>query len=667
MKNLFYLYVLFPLMMIILELGSHFALFGFSAGSFILSKIIIAISVGSLIALIGSFLKEKVQKRLLAIILFFIAVLFGFVMIYYTIFQSFFMWKTIGLAGDATHFWREALTGMKNGWYMIVIAFTPFIIYLLLFAKYRYTADLRNRIILSGIIVLTAGFSIYNIYKTDLKLFRNFQNSPSNYYYQYGIIASSGTDIYQISTNYKAGSDSEIIIDPSLLGKTDITMRESKVILKNILKMDEQAMIAAAPNNTIADMHRYFLSRPASNQNDYTGIFEGKNIIFLTLEGFSDKCISKELTPTLYMMANEGFQFTNFYDTVWGGSTATGEYTNMTGNFYYSASCLPDSGRTFTYSALGTIFRNDGYSTYAYHNGYYNYYDRNISHPNFGYDVYKGVNGGLILPLYSWPNSDHLMAVATVDEYINSPKPFHAYYMTISGHTYYTYIGNNMAEKHRAEVEGLNYSEEVEAYIGTEIEVENMLKYLIERLEQAGKLDDTVFAMCCDHYPYGLSDESCAELYGLPLSDIRGNFELYRNSFILWSSSMEETVIVDKPCSSIDIVPTLANLFGLDYDSRFIMGTDILSDSENIAIINTSTNTGGMWNWKTAQGTYYTYTGEFRKSDTCTLADDQIDFYVKTINRTLDDMKRYSYDILDENYYSYVFNKDGTPKYPLNE
>ncbi|MBQ1342340.1 MAG: hypothetical protein IIY33_07650, partial [Erysipelotrichaceae bacterium] len=87
MKNLFYLYVLFPLMMIILELGSHFALFGFSAGSFILSKIIIAISVGSLIALIGSFLKEKVQKRLLAIILFFIAVLFGFVMIYYTIFQ----------------------------------------------------------------------------------------------------------------------------------------------------------------------------------------------------------------------------------------------------------------------------------------------------------------------------------------------------------------------------------------------------------------------------------------------------------------------------------------------------------------------------------------------------------------------------------------------------
>ncbi len=667
MKNIFYLYILFPLMMIFLELDSHFSLFGFSGGSYILSQIIIAIGVGSLIALIGSFFRKKVQKAVIIVILLLLAVLFGVSTIYYSIFQSFFMWKTIGLAGDVTHFWREALTGMKNGWYMIVIAFAPLLAYLLVFMRRNYIAKLKHRLVLLAIIILTSGYSVYNVYKTDLKLFRNFQNTPSNFYYQYGIVASNGTDIYQVLTNYKAGSDNETIIDPSLLGKTDIQMTEIKVILKNILEMDEQAMIAAAPNSTIADMHRYFTSRPATNQNDYTGIFEGKNIIFLTLEGFSYKCISPELTPTLYKMYNEGFKFTQFYDPLWGGSTASGEYANMTGNFYYNAFCLPDSSTTLTYSALGTLFRNEGYGTYAYHNGYYNYYDRDLSHPNFGYDVYKGVNGGLYLSSYSWPNSDHLMAVATVDEYINSEKPFHAYYMTISGHTYYTYVGNTMASKHRREVEDLNFSEEVEAYLATEIEVENMLKYLIERLEAAGKLDDTVFAMCCDHYPYGLSDESCAELYGLPLSDVRGNFELYHNAFILWSSSMKEPVVIDKPCCAIDIVPTLANLFGLDYDSRFIMGTDILSDSEGIAIINTSTNTGGMWNWKTPQGTYYTYTGEFRKSADCTLSDDQIGYYVKSKNRMLDDMKTYSYAILDENYYSYVFNKNGTPKYPLSE
>ena len=356
MKNRFYLYLLFPLIMIFLELGSHFALFGFSGGSYILSQVIIAIAVGSFIALIGSFFKNRVQKGILIVVLLALAALFILTTIYYSIFHSFFMWKTIGLAGDVTHFWRETLTGMKNGWYMIVIALAPLLTYLIFFRRYSYKADLKNRLILCAVILLTSGYSVYNVYKTDLKLFRNFQNSPTNYYYQYGVMASNGTDIYQVLSRYKAGSDNEIIIDPSLLGKTDIQMTEIKVILKNILEMDEQAMIAAAPNKTIADIHRYFTSRPASNQNDYTGMFEGKNIIFLTLEGFSYKCISQELTPTLYKMYHEGFEFTQFYDTIWGGSTATGEYANMTGNFYYSASCLPDSGSTFTYSALGTLF-----------------------------------------------------------------------------------------------------------------------------------------------------------------------------------------------------------------------------------------------------------------------------------------------------------------------
>ncbi len=193
-----------------------------------------------------------------------------------------------------------------------------------------------------------------------------------------------------------------------------------------------------------------------------------------------------------------------------------------------------------------------------------------------------------------------------------------------------------------------------------------MLKYLIKKLDAAGKLEDTVFAMCCDHYPYGLSDEELAELYKLPLNDIRGNFEVYHDKFILWSASMKEPITIDKPCSSIDIVPTLANLFGLDFDSRFIIGTDILSDNENIAIINTATYTGGMWNWKTAQGTYYTYKEKFVKSKTCTLTDDEIANYVKSTNKKLDKMKKYSYAILDNNYYAYVFRKNGTPRYPVS-
>jgi len=42
---------------------------------------------------------------------------------------------------------------------------------------------------------------------------------------------------------------------------------------------------------------------------------------------------------------------------------------------------------------------------------------------------------------------------------------------------------------------------------------------------------------------------------------------------------MKEPVVINKYCSSLDIAPTLSNLFGLEYDSRLYIGTDILSDS----------------------------------------------------------------------------------------
>ena len=73
-------------------------------------------------------------------------------------------------------------------------------------------------------------------------------------------------------------------------------------------------------------------------------------------------------------MMNEGFVFENYYDSLWGGSTATGEYANMTGNFYNSASCLKMSGSTYQPFAFGNQFKKIGYNTYAYHNNTYTYY-----------------------------------------------------------------------------------------------------------------------------------------------------------------------------------------------------------------------------------------------------------------------------------------------------
>ena len=99
------------------------------------------------------------------------------------------------------------------------------------------------------------------------------------------------------------------------------------------------------------------------------------------------------------------------------------------------------------------------------------------------------------------------------------------------------------------------------------------MESLVRQLEEASRLEDTVIVLSADHYPYGLTDEEYSELFGHPVDPV---FEIYENSLILWSADLEEPVHVDKYCSSLDVMPTLANLFGLEYDSRLMAGRDIL-------------------------------------------------------------------------------------------
>lgn len=151
-----------------------------------------------------------------------------------------------------------------------------------------------------------------------------------------------------------------------------------------------------------------------------------------------------------------------------------------------------------------------------------------------------------------------------------------------------------------------------------------------------------------------MDDAALAELYGLEAEGIRNNFDLYRNGFILWSPSMEEPIRVSKPCSAIDILPTLSNLFGLEYDSRLLMGSDILSDADSPVILN-SVGTIGSNHWITAQGSYNAYSKTFTPSSECTMSEEQKEEYIKKMNSTVLAKEKYSVKIMDRDYYAKVF------------
>jgi hypothetical protein len=403
-----------------------------------------------------------------------------------------------------------------------------------------------------------------------------------------------------------------------------------------VLDIDFDALAQQESDSVLSAAHSYFGSREATAKNQYTGMWAGKNLIYITAESFSPYAIDPALTPTLYKLAHSGFQFEHFYTPLWWVSTSDGEYVNCQSLIPKAGTwSMRTSGSNTLPFTLGNQFRSIGYSTYAYHDHYWDYYGRDISHPNMGYD-YKGRGHGLdVSDLF--PESDVEMMELSIPEYVDQ-TPFHVYYMTVSGHMNYTFVDNDMSIKHRDEVSNLEYKEETLAYLACNIELDRALEALLDQLDQAGILEDTVICLTPDHYPYGL-DKSCIdELAG---HEVEENFELYESTLILWAGDMDKTVTVTKPCSSLDILPTLSNLFGLEYDSRLLMGRDILSDSEGLVVFSNRS-------FLTEHGSYNALTDEFTPYD-----DEGVpDSYARSIMDQVNDMFYYSAVVLDNDYYA---------------
>ncbi|MBQ6735158.1 MAG: LTA synthase family protein [Lachnospiraceae bacterium] len=352
--------------------------------------------------------------------------------------------------------------------------------------------------------------------------------------------------------------------------------------IRNELPIDFEAL-AASSYGAFAKVDEYLATVTPSTQNEYTGLFKGKNLILITAEAFSGYMIDEELTPTLYRMHTKGFQFKNFYQPS-GAGTIGGEYNILHG-------LLPMAGgASMNYKVddhnvmtIGSYLNRQGYYGKLYHNGTLTFYDRHRTHNALGYsDGYTAVGNGLEKIITEGSvYSDLGMFRDTFPLYADE-QPFNVYYMTISGHAPYSRGGNYFSSLHWDRVKDLPYSDSVKAYIASNLELEDSMAFLIDALEKKGIADDTVIVVCADHFPYGLSDKYLAELYGTQISDA---FFRDSNTLLIWCGELEERepVVIDAPVVSLDILPTLLNLFGLEWDSRLLPGRDIFSDAEALA------------------------------------------------------------------------------------
>ncbi len=430
-------------------------------------------------------------------------------------------------------------------------------------------------------------------------------------------------------------------------------------VSRNELEVDWDAMKEAAKGTDKELITEIIENSYSSGKNEFTGMFEGKNLIQITVESFSEELLDTGYFPLLRRMADNGIVIKDYYHPFWGGSTISGEAAVISG-------FLPTAGAASMQNMIGknngytlaADFNKLGYRTVAYHNGDEYYYNRTDTHPAVGFSEFYSDGTGMESYLVSgeWPRSDEDMFRFIIDDFeAHNNGNFYAYIMTFSGHGLYNFSGNEIAVKNHELLKGSKYYDlwHVGGYVSCSLDFELGLELLYDYLDEKGILEDTVFVMTDDHYPYALQKGSAwyndvnylTDLYGY---EPKTQPQRDHNSLIIWTPFLEtldeeDKIVVEEPVYTLDILPTLKNLFGIDYESRMFTGRDILSDMDPRVIWANSS-------WMTELGYYDSTEGSFYPKDENTTVPAK---YIDEIKQKVRDKISVARNFVNTDYYDF--------------
>ena len=418
---------------------------------------------------------------------------------------------------------------------------------------------------------LTLGFMQNDLQMVDnVTLFKN-PSMPNIAISQFGVETFALLDI---STLIMPNSSNEIVYD----NKEEVVVEED---YRRII--DDSDWIALNESETISDyktLNSYFMSKTITPKNEYTGKFEGKNLIIIMIESGSNVLLNyPEYFPNIIKLYNEGWAWDNAFSPRNACSTGNNEMSGITSLYTINRNCTANVYKDNTYfEAIFNLFNNKNYNVTSYHDYDDHFYYRKTFHPNMGsqyfYDVDDlGVKRLGDLNNQPWPSDEEFIEKA-LPKFVEEDR-YMAWLTTVSSHMKY-YYSSATGDMYLDLYEDQSWNLEAKRYMSKLKIVDNAIGKLIEGLEAAGKLNDTVIMLYADHEPYGMNEEVFQQIANYDVLTSTGDID--RTPFIIYNPELTPTKY-DEYTSFINILPTLANLFNLDYDPRLYGGEDLLSDT----------------------------------------------------------------------------------------
>ena len=324
--------------------------------------------------------------------------------------------------------------------------------------------------------------------------------------------------------------------------------------------------------------------------NKYTGIFKNKNLIFVQLEGIDDWLLTEKDMPTLYGMLNNSFVFQNHYSYYnGGGSTFNSEFAVNTGfitPLSYTQNAYSFNKNSFPYS-MANMFKNQDYDVNAFHMNSGEYYSRQTNYTNWGYDKYYG-----LLDINDYKDKSYTLDRELINDITFQEKMFPKdskfvdYIITYSNHLPFTNTKGvckllydmemdlddtvDMGEESSSTFVQLTEEECIRKQAH---ETDYMMELLLKKLTELNLIDDTVIVVFTDHYLYTVEDKTILDKYKNTSNNL-----INKTPFFIWQNNMKRTNIKEVT-SQLNILPTTLNLFGINYNPNYYIGSDALSSN----------------------------------------------------------------------------------------
>lgn len=353
-------------------------------------------------------------------------------------------------------------------------------------------------------------------------------------------------------------------------------------------------------------------------ENAYTNIYEGKNILFIHGESIQNFLIGleingKEVTPNLNDFVESGMYFSSFYPQISIGTSSDTEFTLLTGLMPSSTGTVFVSYADRKYESLSLLLQQKGYYTFSMHGNVADYWNRSIMYNNIGYMKYYAKDSYIIDEEIGLGLSDKSF-FRQIIPILNNIKSNNSHFMgtiiSLTNHSPFDqvdlYDEFDLTETYEIESEEIGETEVVVSDYLEGSEMGNYLKsahyadaafgQLINDLKENGILENTVLVFYGDHEAK-LGKNNFNLLYNYdPLTDnIKDEddptyisfdnyvYDLYKNTpLVIYNNDNPIKVEITDVMGMYDVFPTIANMFNLDYN--YALGNDIFSNREKIVI-----------------------------------------------------------------------------------